>query len=164
MLIKTESDSDIADIHDVITKAFIGHPHSDNKEQFIVDELRAKGALAVSLVAVENDKVIGHIAFSMVKVGNENVAYFGLGPISVLPEWQKQGVGKKLMQSGLEAIKTLGAKGCVVLGDSNYYQDYGFNVVNNLVFPGVPAEYFMAISFDGDNVTGEVSYHPAFFI
>lgn len=89
--------------------------------------------------------------------------WFGLGPISVLPAWQRQGVGSALMRAALEALRELGAVGCVVVGEPAYYGRFGFQAEPGLVYPEVPQEYFMAIPFDETPVPqGDVAYHAGF--
>lgn len=72
-------------------------------------------------------------------------------------------IGTELMQCALEKLNKLRANGCVVLGDPNYYGRFGFKAESNLVFPGVPQEYFQAISFTSHIPSGEVTYHPSFY-
>lgn len=160
--IREESAGDSAQIHRVTEQAFLNVPHTEHTEQFIVEALRNSGVLTISQVAVANGEIIGHVAISPVTISNGATGWFGLGPISVLPELQGQGVGSKLMRSSLAALKAMGAAGCVVLGDPGYYGRFGFKVIDGLVYPGVPAEYFQALSFDGKFPHGEVAYHEAF--
>ncbi|WHI53556.1 hypothetical protein P3339_10020 [Microbulbifer sp. MLAF003] len=68
------------------------------------------------------------------------------------------------MEKALADLKEKGAEGCVVLGDPNYYGRFGFKVIDGLVLPGVPAEYFQALSFSGNFPQGEVAYHEAFWV
>lgn len=160
--VSNEKSGDDATIHQVTEKAFLSAPHADHTEQFIVDALRRAGALAVSKVAKADGEIIGHVAISPVTLSSGATGWFGLGPISVLPEFQRLGIGSKLMQSSLSALEEMGASGCVVLGDPAYYGRFGFKVVDGLVFPGVPAEYFQALSFSDEFPKGEVLYHEAF--
>ncbi len=160
--IREESAGDAAQIHWVTEQAFVNVPHTEHTEQFIVKALRNSGALTISQVAVKNREIIAHVAISPVTISNGASSWFGLGPISVLPELQGQGIGLKLMSSSLSALKAMGAAGCVVLGDPGYYGRFGFKIVDGLVYPGVPAEYFQALSFDGRFPHGEVAYHEAF--
>ena len=160
--VSNEKSGDDARIHQVAEQAFLSAPHSDHTEQFIVDALRRAGALAISQVAKYEGEIIGHVAISPVTLSGGATGWFGLGPISVLPEFQGLGIGSKLMRSSLAALEKMEASGCVVLGDPAYYGRFGFKVVDGLVFPGVPAEYFQALSFSGEFLKGEVSYHEAF--
>jgi len=161
-LLSSEKSGDEARIHQVTEHAFLNAPHTDHTEQFIVDALRRAGALTISQVAIADREIIGHVAISPVTLSDGATGWFGLGPISVLPEFQGLGIGSKLMRSSLDALEEVGASGCVVLGDPAYYGRFGFEVVDGLVFPGVPAEYFQALSFSGEFPQGEVLYHEAF--
>ena len=162
VIIRSECLDDIPKIHDLTTAAFLNAEHTDHTEQFIVLRLREAGALTVSLVAEVDDVVVGHVAISPVTVDGADVGWFGLGPISVDPSRQGAGIGSSLMDAALNALRELGASGCVVLGDPAYYSRFGFRVHRGLEYPGVPAEYFQAISFDGDVPSGIVAYHDAF--
>lgn len=95
-------------IHLLTKQAFLNAPHT---EHFIVDALRRAGALTISQVAIADDAIIGHVAISPVSISDGLKGGFGLGPISVLPESQGQGVGSKLMQTSLSALKETGAAG-----------------------------------------------------
>ncbi|MCG8393914.1 MAG: N-acetyltransferase [Pseudomonadales bacterium] len=160
--IRDESKGDIEAIHRVTVLAFRDAPHTDHTEQFIVKALRQAGALFLSKVAESDGEVIGHVAISPVSVSDGSINWFGLGPISVLPEYQGKGVGAKLMENALADLRGKGAAGCVVLGDPGYYGRFGFKVVDGLFFYGVPAEYFQALSFGDGFPQGEVAYHEAF--
>lgn len=160
--ISNESAGDVAQIHQITKQAFLNAPHTAHTEQFIVDALRRAGALALSQIAKADGKIIGHVAISPVSISSGATGWFGLGPISVLPDFQGQGVGSKLMKSSIAALEAMGAAGCVVLGDPHYYGRFGFRAVETLVLPRVPAEYFQALSFNDNLPSGEVSYHEAF--
>lgn len=160
--IRNENKGDFEPIHRVTVLAFRDAPHTDHTEQFIVKALRRADALFLSQVAESDGEVIGHVAISPVNVSDGSANWFGLGPISVLPEYQGKGFGSKLMQNALADLSEKGAAGCVVLGDPSYYGRFGFKVVGGLVFPGVPVEYFQALSFGGVFPQGEVAYHEAF--
>ena len=162
MKIRKETPSDIAAIEAVTIAAFQNAAHTNHAEQFIVRALRNSGQLSVSLIAENNGTVIGHVAVSPVTVSDGATGWYGLGPISVAPEHQGQGVGAQLMEQALAELRTLGAAGCVVLGEPGYYSRFGFKAEPSLVLPCVPAEYFQAISFNGSLPSGTVSYHDSF--
>lgn len=162
MRIRKEDPSDAAAIEAVTIAAFKDAPHSERTEQFIVRELRHRGALSVSLVAEDDGLVIGHVAVSPVAISGGAADWFGLGPISVAPSRQRAGVGSLLMRRALAELQSLGAAGCVVLGDPDYYSRFGFVARETLTLPGVPPEYFQAISFGVPWPAGAVSYHRAF--
>jgi putative acetyltransferase len=160
--IRPETPADFDVIRDVTVAAFATLEISGHTEQFIVAALRAAGALTVSLVAEVEGKVVGHIAFSPVSISDGTANWYGLGPISVLPELQRQGIGKALMAEGLARLKALGAGGCCLVGHPEYYRKFGFDNLPGLVFEGVPPEFFFSLSFDGRVPQGKVTFHEAF--
>ena len=160
--IRDEKPDDAGRIHQVTEAAFKNAPHTNHAEQFIVKSLRESGALTVSLVADADGEVIGHIALSPVSISDGSSNWYGVGPLSVLPEYQRQGVGSALMKRALATIRAKGAAGCVVLGDPAYYARFGFRPAASLILPGVPPEYFQALPFGGSGAQGEVSFHEAF--
>lgn len=160
--IRPETADDIAAIRAVSQAAFLEAEHSDGTEQEIVERLRAAGCLAVSLVAELQGRVVGHAAVSPVSISDGTQGWYGLGPISVLPEFQRRGIGSLLMNRALESLKELRACGCVVLGDPGFYGRFGFEAHPGLAVPGFPQEYFLALPFERHVPCGEVSYHEAF--
>jgi putative acetyltransferase len=165
MIIRPETPDDIKSIENVTLAAFTGLFTDNPNEHLIVNGLREAGALSLSLVAEANGRVVGHVAFSAVTVDGIDRDWYGLGPISVAPELQKQGVGSELIQDGLAGIRETGAKGCVVEGSPEYYQRFGFKPYPSLVYEGTPApEYFMALPFYEEVPEGKVEYHKAFYI
>lgn len=96
MLIRNETTSDIEEISEVTKAAFQTLEISQHTEQFIINALRKSNALTISLVAEIDGKIVGHIAFSPITITNGSQNWYGLGPVSVLPEYQKQGIGKSL--------------------------------------------------------------------
>jgi putative acetyltransferase len=160
--IRNEIDSDIKAISEITKAAFENLAISNHTEQFIINALRDAKALTISLVAEAENKVVGHIAFSPVTISDGTLGWYGLGPISVLPELQKQGIGKSLMREGLSLLKSLGAKGCVLVGDPGYYERFGFRSLPDLVIDGVPPQYFLALPFEEHKTRGTVVFHEAF--
>ena len=163
IIIRSENQSDVGAITDITKAAFKNHPYSNNTEQFIINALRAGNALTVSLVAEFEGKLVGHIAFSPVTFTDGSENWYGLGPISVMPDYQKQGIGTKLVNEGLNLLKALGGKGCVLVGEPNYYERFGFKSPNELKYEGAPQENFLALSFCNEIPTGVVKFHQAFF-
>lgn len=164
MIIRPETPNDYEAITRVTLAAFGGKSYSAQTEHLIVVGLREAGALSLSLVAEADGNIVGHVAFSLVTINGEQQDWYGLGPISVQPELQKQGIGSRLIQEGLAQIRAMGAKGCVLEGDPNYYNRFGFKSYPTLIYEGAPApQYFMAIPFYNEVPNGKVEYHPAFY-
>ncbi len=162
MKIRPEQPGDETAIHALTHAAFADAPHSSQTEAFIVDALRTHGALAISLVAEDEDALVGHVALSPVQLSDGTEGWYGLGPISVLPSRQGQGVGSALMRAALKALEKEGAAGCVLLGEPGYYGRFGFRADARLRLAGVPAEYFQALQLLGPSPDADVQYHPAF--
>ena len=161
-VIRSETGADVSAIAEVTVAAFRTLEISNHTEQFIIAALRAAKALTVSLVGEVDGRVIGHIAFSPLTISDGTRNWYGLGPVSVLPEYQRQGVGKALIQEGLSRLKDMNAKGCCLVGHPDYYRKFGFKNMPELVLEGVPQEVFFALSFDGHTSQGTVTFHDAF--
>ena len=162
MIIRKEKDTDIEEISRITIIAFKTLPMSNHTEQFIINALRVAGALTLSLVAEIDGRIVGHVAFSPVTISDGTVNWYGLGPISVLPEYQKQGIGKSLINNGLSMLKELGGQGCALVGDPNYYNRLGFLNVPELIYEGIPQEYFLALPFTTQVPQGLVVFHEGF--
>ena len=162
IVIRDETKADVAVITEVTVAAFATLEISNHTEQFIIQALRSARALTLSLVAEVDGRVVGHIAFSPVVISDGTKNWYGLGPLSVLPEYQRRGIGKALMQEGLSRLKKLGAKGCCLVGHPQYYRRFGFENVTGLAHEGVPQEVFFALSFDGHFPRGDVMFHEGF--
>lgn len=163
--IRSERPGDAAGIRAVLEAAF-----GREAEASLVDALRARGALDVSLVAVERERIVGHAAFSPVTAARNprGLALTGLGPIGVIPERQGEGVGARLVWEGLEACRRRAIAGAVVLGDPVWYARFGFRRADAFGLAcefDAPPEAFMALALaDGalDELDGVVAYDPAF--
>ncbi len=162
LTIRPEQRGDESAIAELTQAAFATMAYSSHTEHLIVGALRHAGALTLSLVAQAEGQLLGHVAVSPVSLSCGVSGWFGLGPISVLPGHQGQGIGSQLMAAVVAGLKDIGAKGCVLLGEPAYYSRFGFQHYPELVLPGVPAEYFQALALVGTVPAGEVSYHPAF--
>ena len=163
MIVRPEREGDIDAIRTLTETAFRTAPHADGTEHLIIDRLRAAGALALSLVAEADGAVVGHVAFSPVSLSDGSKGWYGLGPISVDPSRQGEGIGAKLIRDGLDRLKAQDATGCVLLGDPAYYSRFGFTPDPKLTLDGVPPEYFMRVAFSPVYGEGTVSYHPGFY-
>jgi predicted N-acetyltransferase YhbS len=160
--IRQEPADDIPAVSQVTTEAFRAAPHTSHTEEFIVDALRRSGKLAVSIVATHNEEVVGHAAASAVKINEKDANWYGLGPVSVRPSYQRRGIGSALVMDALLALSSSGAAGCVVLGDPPFYERFGFKSNDALTLPGVPPENFLVVVFGSAIPHGVVSYHEAF--
>ena len=162
IVVRDEQVADIETITRLTETAFRDRPYASHTEHIIVDALRRHGQLTISLVAVDGDTIVGHVAVSPVTISSGTTGWYGLGPISVWPERQHQGIGSTLMRAALAELRRLGGRGCVLLGDPSYYARFGFKVQPGLELPGLPHKYFQALAFGGELPTGTVGYHEAF--
>jgi len=162
IIIRSEIDADVSAITEVTVAAFKTLEISNHTEQFIIAALRTAKVLTVSLVAEIDGRVIGHIAFSPVTISDGTRDWYGLGPVSVLPTYQRQGIGKALIREGLSRLKDMNAQGCCLVGHPDYYRKFGFKNISGLVHEGVPQEVFFALSFDGRYPQGAVAFHEGF--
>jgi predicted N-acetyltransferase YhbS len=156
-----ELPEDAAAIELLLQQAFQEAPHSNQSEHLIVRQLRASGDLSFALVARLADAVVGYAAVSPVTVADA-AGWYGVGPVAVSPAHQNRGIGSRLMHNTLMRLRDMGAGGCVVVGEPEFYRRFGFRELPGLHFPGVAPEYFLAVSFAGATPRGEVSYSEAF--
>ena len=165
MNIRKFKNNDLEPVKSLLLKAFHNHPHGNPEtgvvEHFIVEKLVQDNADICSMVACDNDEIIGFITYSQVKINESDLNWVGLGPVAVLPEYQKQGVGKTLIEETLNSVKDK-FNGCVVMGDPQYYMNFGFEVIEGLFFDGVPQEYFLSKVFKDNAPLGNVQYNKAF--
>jgi putative acetyltransferase len=163
LLIRDEQAKDIDRITEITRAAFLATPHSSQTEHLIVENLRREQALFLSLVAVIEGDIVGHIAFSEVDISDGSTGWFGLGPLTVKPERQGKGIGSALVRAGLERLRQLGAKGCVLLGAPAFYRQFGFANDPELLLEEASQEFFLSLPLSGTKAHGVVTYHPAFF-
>jgi len=162
IVIRDETEEDVGVITEVTVASFATLEISGHTEQFVIQSLRSAGALTLSLVAGVDGRVVGHIAFSPVTISDGTQHWYGLGPVSVLPEYQRSGIGTALIREGLSRLEKLGARGCCLVGHPQYYRKFGFENITGLVHQGVPQEVFFALSFDGHLPKGDVTFHEGF--
>ena len=162
IVIREETETDVGRITEVTLAAFKTLEISNQTEHFIVEALRAANALTVSLVAEEDGCIIGHIAFSPVTLSDGTRDWYGLGPVSVLPECQRRGIGRSLIKEGLLRLKALNARGCCLVGHPEYYRKFGFRNIPGFIFEGVPGEVFLSRPFDAHMPQGTVTFHDGF--
>lgn len=161
-VIRDETEADIRAIAEVTTAAFRTLEISNQTEHHIIEALRAANALAVSLVAELDGRIVGHIALSPVTISDGTRNWYGLGPLSVVPEHQGKGIGTSLVEKGLSRLRELDAHGCCLVGHPGFYQQFGFENPPGLVCEGVPPEVFFALRMAGALPQGNVTFHDGF--
>lgn len=167
--IRQEMQKDYNEVYNVVKTAFASVEHSDGNEQDLVVALRkSKNFIPqLSLVAVYEDKVVGYVMFTKIKIGKyEELA---LAPLAVLPEYQKQGIGKKLIKEGHKIAKKLGYHYSIVLGSEKYYPKSGYVPASRYGIKApfmVSNENFMAVTLNDTNfkISGTVEYAKEFNI
>lgn len=164
MLIRLEGPNDYSSVHAVNEAAF-GTPAEAN----LVEALRIEAQPIISLVAEENEEIVGHILFSPATLsGHDSLKIMGLGPMAVSPAHQGQGIGSALVRAGLEKCKDLEAGAVVVLGHSWFYPRFGFLPSMHYGIRceyEVPQDAFMVVELRPgylQGASGTIKYHPAF--
>ena len=167
--IRQENKNDYEEIYNVVKTAFETAEHSDGNEQDLVVALRNSDSFIpeLSLVAIKDNKIVGHILFTKIKIGNHEE--LALAPLAVLPEYQKQGIGSKLIQQGHKIAKELGYHYSIVLGSETYYPKFGYvpAIQYEIKAPfEVSNENFMAIKLNDTDIEikGTVQYAKEFGI
>ncbi|MGG4442875.1 GNAT family N-acetyltransferase [Brevibacillus fortis] len=175
MRVRIEQADDYSVTEQVVKSAFANAEFSDHKEHELVSRIRKSDAFipALSLVAMdeENQEIVGHILLSKINIRNDyqSVESLALAPVSVLPDYQSKGIGKKLILEALQKAKELGYQSVVVLGHPQYYPKFGFQKASQWGIKApfeVPDEVFMAMELHEnalENVSGVVEYSSAFF-
>ena len=160
--IREECHDDIAAVRDLNRQAF-----GQDQESNIVDVLRANEAALLSLVATVDDRVVGHIMYSPAVVG-DNITGAALGPMAVLPEYQRQRIGSKLIKAGNRKLKDAGCPFIVVVGHADYYPRFGFRPASKYRIKcewDVPDNAFMLLVLDQakmESVSGLAKYRHEF--
>ena len=167
--IRQENQKDYEEAYKVVKTAFETAEHSDGNEQDLVVALRNSDSFIpeLSLVAVKDDKIVGYILFTKIKI--ENHEEIALAPLAVLPEYQKQGIGSMLIEQGHKIAKQLGYHYSIVLGSENYYPKFGYipAIQYGIQAPfDVANENFMAIKLNeaDTEIKGVVQYAKEFGI
>ena len=171
--LRKEEEKDYPVVFALIEKAFKGEKYSDHREQFLVERLRKSEGFVpeLSLVAEIDNQVVGHILLTKIKIKNENEIFYSLAlaPVSVLPKFQKRGIGARLIELAHKRAKNLGFTSVVLLGHENYYPKFGYKPAHtfNIEIPfDAPPENCMAIELVKNglkNVSGKVEYDKAFY-
>jgi putative acetyltransferase len=162
VLIRHERAEDHAAIHHITKRAFAPMPFAAGDEQELIGQLRDAGALALSLVAEQDGKLLGQVTFSPAFAADGSPGWFALGPVSVEPELKHQGIGGQLIKAGIAWLREQNAAGCVLVGSPAYYVRFGFRPYPTLAPAGEPAEYFQILPLGVAEPTVVVGFHPAF--
>lgn len=167
--IRQENQKDYEEVYRVVKTAFETAEHSDGNEHDLVVALRNSDSFIpeLSLVAVKEDKIVGYIIFTKIKI--ENHEEIALAPLAVLPEYQKQGIGSMLIEQGHKIAKKLGYHYSIVLGSENYYPKFGYipAIQYGIQAPfDVANENFMALKLNATDteIKGVVQYAKEFGI
>jgi predicted N-acetyltransferase YhbS len=169
IFIRQEQEKDIDAVYQVVKTAFETMELASGDEQDLVNRLRESNAFIpeLSLVAEQDGKIIGHILFTRMKIG-EHVS-LALAPVAVLPDCQGQGVGNKLILEGHRIAKELGYRSVIVVGHPRYYPRFGYRPASRWMIAApfkVPDEAFMAFELADaglEGVSGEIEYAKEFF-
>ena len=163
--IRSEIPSDIEVIHDVNEQAF-----ETEAEAVLVDRLRDRGVVTLSLVAIEDDDIVGHILFTPVTIESEHAKYntVTLAPVAVLPQYQRRGIGARLIEHAFDECRRMGHNIVVLIGHPEYYPRFGFvparpkGLISEFE---VPDEAWMVAELTPgalDGISGEVRFQPEF--
>jgi len=160
--IREENKEDFADISNINFQAF-----KQLEEGSIIIKIRESGAKVLSLVAERENEIVGHILFSPATLDDHKDIQGGMGlaPMAVLPDYQKQGIGKLLVTEGIRILKAQGAPFIIVLGHPEYYPKFGFKMASKhklqCQWAEIPDEAFMVLILDEDkmkHINGIVRY------
>ncbi len=163
LIIRPEQPDDVQTIYTVTARAFATQSHADGDEQDLVDLLRERGELVLSLVAIlPKAGLDGHIGFSPATIDRQECGWFQMAPVSVEPAFHNRGIGSKLIMAGIEQLREQSAQGIGVLGSPAYYERFGFQHISGLAPNGPEALYFRAMSFEGPQPQGVIGYASAF--
>lgn len=161
--IRPEIESDLSAIHAVHTQAFERADEAD-----LVDALRNEGHVVCSLVAVNQDRIVGHILLTRLPLNTQDgiVPLLALAPVGVLPERQREGIGAALIQESIHQARAAGERGIIVLGHADYYPQFGFDAeLARALRSPFSGDIWMALELVPGGlrgIEGEVRYPPPF--
>jgi putative acetyltransferase len=161
--IRPETEADHAAIRDLTQRAFAPMPFADGNDHVLTDRFRAAGVLNMSLVAIEDGSIVGHVAVTPAAHTSGETGWFALGPISVEPARQRQGIGSQLIAAVKDWLVAQSARGCILMGDTNYYPRHGFMPSPAHAPETELAEYFMVLNLAGHIPEGAFKFHPGFY-
>jgi len=172
MIIRQELTADYQTTEAIVKSAFLNEAYSDHQEHLLVQRIRQTDAFIpeLSLVAIQQDELVGHILLSKIHIldGDKAVESLALAPVSVAPSHQKMGIGSQLIRAALKKAQELGYRSVILLGHKDYYPKFGFQPASNWHIRApfeVPDEAFMALELTENalaDVRGIVRYSEAF--
>jgi len=153
-IIRREQPEDIAEIREIIIRAF-----GQQQEASVVDKLRENCNSILSLVALTDGKVVGHILFSPAVIEGQHgrLVGSGLAPLAILPEYQRKGIGSQLVHTAIARLKEGGCPYIIVIGHPEYYTRFGFEAADRFgisIEGDVPDEAFMILILDRKAMSG----------
>ena len=171
--IRQETPDDYARVIELTAKAFEAMPFSEGDEDKLVENLRKAPTFIpeLSLVAELDNQLVGHILFTPLVIdnGQQQFQSLVLGPVSVLPEFQKQGIGGQLIVAGHQKARDLGFQSVILIGHPEYYPRFGYKTASGWglkVAMELPSDdVFMAIELTENalsGVSGMVVFPPEF--
>ena len=163
MTIRPERAHDARAIHDLVDRAFRPMAFSDGTEPAVIDRLRERGELVLSLVAEIDGAVAGHVAFSAATIGDSGESgWYALGPVAVDPPRQRTGMGTALIGEGLDTLRKRGARGVVLIGDPAYYRRFGFDGDGRLRYRELADALVQWLAFGAPPPPGDLRFADAF--
>ena len=162
IIIRKETIEDYNRVIELTTKAFENMPFSEGNEDELVERLRKAPTFIpeLSLVAELNEQLVGHILFTPLQIKNEQKRFISLvlGPVSVLPEFQKRGIGGQLIEAGHQKAKELGFQSAILIGHPEYYPRFGYKPASTwgikTQIPLPSDDVFMAVELTEGALTG----------
>lgn len=162
MRVRPERQHDAAAIRNVQYNAFNDHPYAYKDEYKIVDALRKNDALTLSLVAEDyGTGIVGQLTVSPVLINGHNKGWFYIGPVGVLPEHQRKGIGTLLIRQAVCAMYTQRANGLISLGDPKFFTKLGFRNDSRITFKNIQPEHIVLLPLGKSVPEGAVALHSA---
>jgi putative acetyltransferase len=161
--IRPEQPADQDAIYNLTKVAFAPMPYAGGDEQDLVNALRSGGALTLSLIAVRDEEPVGHVAFSPATAADNSPNWYALGPVSVHPDYQGQGIGASLIRAGIDHFTQVGAAGIILTGNPKYYARFGFLPFPEFAPSCEPAQYFMILPLATTTPHSKMAFHPLFY-
>lgn len=162
IVIRLERPDDLETLYDLTRRAFAPMPFAGGDEQYLLNALRAGGALAISLVAEREGLIVGHAAYSPAYATDGTPGWYALGPISVEPACQHQGIGRALIAQGTAMLVERDAAGCILIGNPAYYSRFGYLPFPQYCPANEPAEFFQVLPLKDGQPRSVIAFHPLF--